>query len=296
MKIYREKCRLCGEPSKLELGHIAPSFVIKYLKNTSITGYMRRSDEPNITFQDGEKHPLFCRNCENKFSSDENYFAKEVFFPYHKRILGPIKYDYRLGRFCILQAFRKIVYNEVITNKLSIYKPTIRKRLIKARDFFREFLMVGGKTQNEYSNHIIFANLIDNVGSNMPQLPPNINMYLTRSVDTAIVYSEKNKLFIYNKLCKIMILTFITPRKPRDYEGTRIYGAGTLNPSRCDITLPVSILHFWIDRALKVNESQEKLTNAQQELIIKRFLKNEDRILNSECTEAHLADEKLQSN
>ena len=40
------KCALCGEDKELQLSHIIPKFIGKYLKNTSI-GNIRSHENPN---------------------------------------------------------------------------------------------------------------------------------------------------------------------------------------------------------------------------------------------------------
>lgn len=49
------KCALCGEDKELQLSHIIPKFIGKYLKNTSI-GNIRSHENPNRIAQDIEKH------------------------------------------------------------------------------------------------------------------------------------------------------------------------------------------------------------------------------------------------
>lgn len=65
-------CALCRENKELELSHIVPKFVIRYLKKTS-TGAIRNMENPNKIAQDGEKHYLLCGDCEDtKLNSPTN--------------------------------------------------------------------------------------------------------------------------------------------------------------------------------------------------------------------------------
>lgn len=61
------KCALCGEDKELQLSHIIPKFIGKYLKNTSI-GNIRSHENPNRIAQDIEKHYMLCHDCEELFS------------------------------------------------------------------------------------------------------------------------------------------------------------------------------------------------------------------------------------
>ena len=53
-------CNLCSNIDTLHKSHIIPAFAIKWIKNTSVTGYLRFPDQPNIKAQDGHKDYLLC--------------------------------------------------------------------------------------------------------------------------------------------------------------------------------------------------------------------------------------------
>ncbi len=215
--------------------------------------------------------------------------------PYHSGLLHTLNYDYRLGRFCACQALRKIIYNEAISEGANSFSSTLLKSLQKATKFLKDYVISEAKSQNEYANHLIFMDLIDNAMMDSHSLPDNINMYLTRTMDTAIVSSRSGKLFIYNKLCKIIILTFVVPKKPKYFEGTRVFGTGSITMSKRDIVLPFNFLRFLIDRANIHNEIKGKISDKQMAAIEKDFFANEDRVVGSEDTKAFLADERLRA-
>jgi hypothetical protein len=59
---------MCSVTGPLEAGHVVPSFVYRWLKETSATGYIRTGENPNIRVQDGWKRWWFCRACEDQMS------------------------------------------------------------------------------------------------------------------------------------------------------------------------------------------------------------------------------------
>ncbi|MCT4631371.1 MAG: hypothetical protein N4A76_01385 [Firmicutes bacterium] len=73
------ECKLCNESNELELSHIIPKFVYKWIKRTSTTGGIRNSDNPNIRAQDGDKIDFLCGKCEDLFSVYEDGFRKKGF-------------------------------------------------------------------------------------------------------------------------------------------------------------------------------------------------------------------------
>ena len=92
------KCALCGEDKELQLSHIIPKFIGKYLKNTSI-GNIRSHENPNRIAQDIEKHYMLCHDCEELFSASERYFANTVFYPYKRDKHETFNYDEKLFLF-----------------------------------------------------------------------------------------------------------------------------------------------------------------------------------------------------
>ena len=52
-----KKCALCGEEKEIQLSIIIPKFIGRHLKKTSV-GKIRRTEDPNKTVQDLEKHYL----------------------------------------------------------------------------------------------------------------------------------------------------------------------------------------------------------------------------------------------
>ena len=102
-----KECALCHNNSALELSHIIPKFVVRYLKNTSV-GKLRSADNPNATIQDGEKHYLLCGECEDRFSECEKKFADNIFHPYFKQHQRSFTYDKWLHYFITSVSWRHL--------------------------------------------------------------------------------------------------------------------------------------------------------------------------------------------
>ncbi|WP_114909176.1 hypothetical protein [Haemophilus haemolyticus] len=73
-------CRLCDtEKILLKESHIIPKFIYDWIKETSPTPYLRYSDNVNKREQDGIKVYLLCNSCEQRLSSWEDKFSREIF-------------------------------------------------------------------------------------------------------------------------------------------------------------------------------------------------------------------------
>src|SRR3712207_581758 len=64
-----EACYLCKAPARLQRSHFVPSFVGKWLKDNSVTGFIRHGNNQNLRQQGLPKQPLRCSSCEGRFSS-----------------------------------------------------------------------------------------------------------------------------------------------------------------------------------------------------------------------------------
>lgn len=72
-------CRLCKQECELKDSHIVPKLFYNLIKKNSPTGRFRNTDNPNIPYQDGEKLPFLCGDCEEKFSKYETYFSANIY-------------------------------------------------------------------------------------------------------------------------------------------------------------------------------------------------------------------------
>ncbi len=74
------KCEYCLEDKeKLEISHIIPKLIYRWIKKTGTTGRLRDGRNILRPAQDGLKKELLCTDCEGSFSEYETYFANKVF-------------------------------------------------------------------------------------------------------------------------------------------------------------------------------------------------------------------------
>ena len=75
-------CRLCLKNTDLKISHIIPKFFYKEIKNNSLTGKMRNTQNVNKPQQDGIKTQFLCQHCEELFSKYEKYFSENIYKHY----------------------------------------------------------------------------------------------------------------------------------------------------------------------------------------------------------------------
>lgn len=102
-------CRLCKQHPAIESSHVIPGFVIRAIKSDSPTGFFRNPNLPNRRLQDGDKLPLLCADCEQRFGKAEHQFANNIFLPFHKTDQDHFSYGPYLHYFMTSLAWRTLI-------------------------------------------------------------------------------------------------------------------------------------------------------------------------------------------
>ncbi|MBI5805811.1 hypothetical protein HZA73_07175 [candidate division TA06 bacterium] len=280
-------CALCLNPALLSNSHLIPSFVFRWIKDTSATGYLRLLENPNIRRQDGLKDYLLCQQCESIFNKYETPFASNIFYPYVNNALSPegigvgkpvsFKYDNWLLYFAISLQWRHLVTSKLRKedyDNVEFYK-TIEEYI----DIWRDFLIGNRFDTGDCETHIIFLqNLIAGKGYLPPNINERINSYLIRAVDATIVTSKK-KLGIYTKIGPIVFFTSLIPNKLKLLPNSKIHMKGNISTAQNLYNKDVTSFIF-VDRPNDIS-SKIQYSQKQQDKIEEEFMKNPDKTANS---------------
>ncbi len=219
-------CALCNQTAQLRVSHIVPSFVGKWLKQTSVTGFIRQLDNPNLRKQDIHKEPLLCEQCEGAFSVYEKQFAEHVFYPYVQKELDErgvgqglircIPYDEWLLRFVVSLQWRALTTSSKL-DEVQVANARIGNRFASAMDSalrdWADYLLGRRETSGEERHYIVFLQNLAAGSGYLPEgLSDNVNMYLLRSIDTTPVFN-RNSLLLYTKLGPIAVITSLRPHR-----------------------------------------------------------------------------------
>ena len=99
-------------------------------------------------------------------------------------------------------------------------------------------------------------------------------------------------VFIYSKLCRIALMTFLAPKSPKGLESARIYGGWGRFPESQEISLD-GFADFLFDRASHIDTYFESLSPNQKENIKRKFEENAHKIFGSETHRASRADQEM---
>jgi len=208
-----KRCALCNEIKELQLSHIIPKFVGRYLKNTSIED-IRITENPNDIIQDTEKYYLLCHDCEERFSKTEKYFADNVFYLFKNKNQKEFEYDKRLFYFITSLSWRSLYLDICEHVKNGDWNLDILETMIAAEKVMREFLLDNRKDIGNIEHHILFFCEIEQMNFSAPSPHATIN----RMENSYTAYCDKN-IFTISNLMGIIIVTSTQVEKEGKHTG-----------------------------------------------------------------------------
>lgn len=284
-------CALCKNDSDLKISHYIPSFIGKWFKKTSVTGYIRTNDNIALRKQDLYKEHLLCTNCESLFSSWEKKFAENVFYPYIENRSSVINYDYWLSKFCASLSWRTLTFI-IRNNDLTKYDIEYKESLSKSKKILEEFILDKSKILYSCEQHLY---PLDEISSTtMMNLPTNINRYLIRSMGMDVI-SNRDNILIYTKIPYFLLIGIVKSEETRIMNSSRVkMKKGTLSPRKYN--LPRGIDNYIIEQAKVVSELDDQIPIHQQKEIEKFLMENPIKAAKSNSIEAFEADLRLFGN
>ncbi|TGM85589.1 hypothetical protein [Leptospira licerasiae] len=290
MEINKSKCRLCLSETDLRKSHIIPAFVIRWLKDTSATGFLRKGTAPNLRVQDGLTNKLLCSACENLFSQWEKQFAENIFTPYVSAELSidgvaqgihkSFKYSDWLLKFLISVHWRLLVHETEAANFDISQK--LYQLILEHIDIWRKFLLSQSSTTGQNETHLIFLqSFIGGEGSLPSEISDRVNFYLIRAIDGTTVYSDAN-LGVYSKFGPIAAITMLKPSSipTSRMKNTKLHMKGDIQTVQ-EIGDPFVTEFIFVNRpneifaSLVLNAQQKEKIAASMSKDISRALKSQ---------------------
>ena len=287
-----KKCALCGEEKELQLSHIIPKFVGRYLKQTSI-GNIRSQENPNKIIQDIEKHSLLCHDCEELFSASERYFANSVFYPYHRDKVDTIAYNEQLFYFITSLSWRSLYLDIIDYVREGELKLDVLEKMIESDGLMREYLLGKRTDIGNIEHHIFFFERIESVNApeDNPYFTGNPHVTVHRSLTSYSGYAD-NTIYTISNLMGIIIVTLYGKDQDEVWEGTQIYNrTDTIlaKNQRMASRLGADI-QFWMEQSQKASEQMSEQT---KEKIVKKLTNLGDDIKNYAIFQDFADDQQL---
>ncbi len=275
-----DECALCGETKDLRDSHIIPRFVIKWMKKTGATPFLRKAADPNSRFQDYHEE-LLCDDCEQIFSDFEREFAGNVFYPHVRGEKDEFEYGDWLYKFVLSISWRLLVSDLAAWQD---YNQIKKESIIDIEELWRNILL--GKTSissDPSTHHILFLDELD-LSKSDPKAPDNFEIYMQRAVDGTSV-SSTSEVHVYFKFPKILFFSCILPPTSENLKNTEIREEGTIRQPQ---EIGPKWGDFLFDRIDKY--SDPSMSESEHEKVRERIKKNPEKFLESETLNAHIAE------
>ena len=277
----RGACRLCGDDAKLLESHYIPRFVARWVKRTSITNFLRETNNPRKRVQDTAKDYLLCSSCETLLSVWETQFANQVFYPFVETGESVARYEGWMSKFCASVTWRTLVY-------IGIHR-TRRDRaaeyytaLDDAEERLARFILGEIEDPGQYDQHLLPIAGIKS--TSVDGLPPNINRYFLRAISMDIVGSTTD-VFAYTKLPSFIILGCIRGDACKRMATSRLSTrTGTIAPREYE--LPKGFLSYFVEQCSLLSDAYQDIDSKDQDRIDRAVLNNLDRARDSKLLEA----------
>ncbi|WP_152422550.1 hypothetical protein [Natrinema pallidum] len=265
-----EECALCKQEKELMDSHIIPNFVIRWLKKSAATPFLRTAENPDTRIQD-YKEPMLCHDCEQIFSDWEGKFAGGVFYPHIRNQQEKFEYDSWLKKFIISISWRIL---EADRTSLDMLDDDSKKTVDQVKEEWRD-LLIGNSTltEEERDHHIFF---LGDMESPAEDVPDKWEFYSDRGIDATIVDFE-GKIHLYFKFPQMLFVSCISPSSIDGFRGTKVSDEGS-------VEVPQEILNkdwgtFLFNRADLITTD---LSDDESEKIIDRMLDNPEEVIESE--------------
>lgn len=273
-------CRLCGQLKPLQESHIIPALAIRWLVETSATGFVRDGERPALRVQDGRKEYMLCASCEQEFGRQERHFSNRLFLPFNSDPAGTYRYGIWLERFCVSVSWR------VLQTFYPYIAPDGQLQAQKASQRWRDYLMYRKASPGIFRQHIV---PLHPVGDAAPYMPQSINRYLLRAIEAEYIGDGEN-VMTYAKVGRFAIFGLIT-QSSVPWDRTRVGRTGAILPRR---TAPPSwMLRFFSDRARVYQEAWSEIPKNQHRKIEATLDQDMSRAVASASAEAMRHDARL---
>jgi len=274
-------CKLCGQQKTLRYSHIVPAFAVRWLKETSLTGYLKTL-KSKVRVQETRRVYLLCDDCEQILGRDEKTFCEKIFIPYHELNQQKFEYGPWLRRFIVGLHWKVLVVRE------EKYSTEIEAAYAKAESEWREFLLGQSASPGDAEFHLFLSDVVeDSTGA----LPAKINWYLARGFDLTPIYSESGMAGVYAMILRTLTFSYLTPKAAKDKMiGTQIAEEGVLQTPQ---TVQSSLGSFIVGRAKAIEKFPSTLSERQQEKLFEKARKEPDRVFRPESFKAFEADQAL---
>ena len=274
----------------MQLSHVLPAFVFRWLRESSGNGFIRSNRSPNRRIQDGEKRHWLCFDCEQLFGGWEKSFAERIFQLYLKSSGSRLGYAHWLSRFGVSVSWRTLQYFKDHDAHAG-WDPQAVERINLAEQAWRDYLLARRKRPGEFEIHLL---PLDRIESATVPLVPQINRYLMRACHLDFLRGS-DSILTYAKMGRFIFLGLVYEPQRDRWKGTRVdLVSGELRPRRYEV--PASLHEYLTQKAHQAHAALASVSPKQRQKINEAFRANIDRLADSDAFAAMNADVEMFGN
>jgi hypothetical protein len=262
-KMSASICRLCEANPTIKGSHVTPALVYRAIKKDSVTGFLRAAMSPNQRMQDGDKHPLLCVDCEQRFGERETKFNNHIFKAFHESDQDTFDYGDWLHYFLTSVAWRTLIMDLADPSTVARIPARVLPELEHAASTMQRYLLGENNLADLVRNHVI---LFAGAGDYSPQLAAaGPNFIIRRSVGGYTLWSQGGFSCVIHNLAGFFCATHIRG-KPSD-----IWNNTKISPAGGRITQPQKV-KSWIVQAffediIEFSKNREMMSDKQLAIV-----------------------------
>lgn len=158
----------------------------------------------------------------------------------------------------------------------------------RADQRWRDFIIDKAAHPGDFEQHLVIFNVIEN--TSLPDLPTNMNRFMTGAVTLDIVGSERS-LMTFAKLGRFMIFGLMQGDK-KAWQGTKVHvRTGLLKPD--SVSIPGGLLYMFKEKAALAAAAFDAMSSMQRAKVDLNIRDNLDQFLQSDQFAAIEADARL---
>lgn len=264
-------CALCLSAPRDELSHVIPAFVVRWLKETSPTGFMRTTSNPNLRKQDAIKQPLLCARCEDLFSLWEKKFAEEVFHKIHRggdKCLTFSCGDW-LAKFCVGASWRSMAYLHEANPDVSLPFGHDAQASV-ATERWRRFVLGNEKFIDPHWQYLLVTDMPVSISD--PATRADFGMFMMRGLDCDTMHSA-NEAYVFTKMCQIVIVGTICDPNPKQWRGPKVGLSGGSFNCAADNRVSGLLFEYFNSAVATIRKAREEISLSQLQKIETSMIK-----------------------
>lgn len=258
-------CRLCASYPSIENSHIIPGFVYRAIKSDSPTGFFRNPNNPKQRVQDGDKLPILCAHCEQRFSDAEGKFATNVFSAFHANDQDHFAYGSWLHYFVTSLAWRTLILDLPGLEADPANPRATVGELVEWAETMRLYLLGANNLGGRLRNHVVVWTAGHSGSTRLAAAGPNVR--IRRSV---FGYSILDRVHGYSGILHNLagfMCFLIVKENPRDrWNGTKV------KPTGGEIKQPQQASSWLMEELLscidEIGQKKGLMSEAQREKVV----------------------------